>query len=118
MPVRVLIVDDDASFRAMATALLTARGHRVVGEAGSLTEARLAVARLRPDAILLDVNLPDGDGLSLAAELGGDGGPRVLLTSSDAAGPPPKAVQRSGATAFVAKTDLVVTDLQPHIGGE
>jgi DNA-binding response OmpR family regulator len=117
MPVRVLIVDDDAAFRTMAAALLTARGYRVIGEADGLADSRVAVAKLAPDAILLDVNLPDGDGLDLAAELCAAGEPpRVLLTSAEVPGPPPSAVDRCGAAGFIAKTRLASTDLAPYLG--
>src|SRR5579862_8607069 len=78
-----VIVDDDASFREAATTLLLDLGHRVVGEAGSVGAARSEIGRLRPDAVLLDVNLPDGDGFSLARELRDNGGPTVLLISTD-----------------------------------
>jgi DNA-binding NarL/FixJ family response regulator len=116
MSVRVLIVDDDAAFRTMAAALLTARGYRVIGEATGLAGSRAAVARLAPDAILLDVNLPDGDGLDLAAELCAAGEPpRILLTSAAVPGPPPSAVDRCGAAGFVAKTQLATTDLARYL---
>lgn len=118
MPIRVLIVDDDDSFRSMAVALLTARGYRVVGEVATAAAARPAATAAEPEAILLDLYLPDGDGLSLAAELCADGnGPRVLLTSSDVAGVPVRAAEASGATGFVAKAELAVTDLKPYLGG-
>src|SRR5690242_11883585 len=56
----VLIVDDHAAFRLATTALLEAEGFRVVGEAASGEEAIRAVALLRPDVVLLDIQLPRG----------------------------------------------------------
>jgi DNA-binding NtrC family response regulator len=104
----VLIVDDDAEFRRTAGRLLADRGYRVVGQVGSVVGARLAIDELRPDAVLLDINLPDGDGVSLAEELASSHpGLRVLLTSTDAT---------PGGAPFVAKTDLVATDLVPYLG--
>jgi DNA-binding NtrC family response regulator len=104
----VLIVDDDGEFRRTAGRLLADRGYRVVGQVGSVAAARLAIDELRPDALLLDINLPDGDGVSLAEELAGSHpGLRVLLTSSEAT---------LATTKFVAKTDLVATDLVPYLG--
>jgi DNA-binding NarL/FixJ family response regulator len=118
MPARVLIVDDDGAFRTKVGALLAERGHSVAGEAGSLAEARKAIAALRPSALVLDVNLPDGNGLDLARELCANGaGLRILLTSSDAGSAPRSAVQSSGAVGFVAKTDLAVTDLGNYLDG-
>ena len=50
MCVRVLIVDDDVAFRDMIGAELAKRGYDVVGEAGSVAEARVVLPRLDPDA--------------------------------------------------------------------
>jgi PleD family two-component response regulator len=58
MPPRALIIDDDAAPRAKVGVLLASRGHLVSGEAGNVAEARDAVGELRPNAVLLDVNLP------------------------------------------------------------
>jgi len=81
----VLIVDDDRAFRRVARDLLAAAGLEVVAEAVDGSEALAAVERVRPDAVLLDVHLPDTDGFALARSLR-DGGRRmrVLLTSTDA----------------------------------
>jgi DNA-binding NarL/FixJ family response regulator len=62
----VLIVDDHAEYRTSARALLEADGFDVLGEAGTGAEAIHAVGRLRPDVVLLDVRLPDVDGISVA----------------------------------------------------
>jgi DNA-binding NarL/FixJ family response regulator len=114
---RVLIVDDDPAFRQSAATLLADRGYRVVGEAGSLAHARVAIAEARPDALLLDVNLPDGDGIAFAQELTADHhGVRVLLTSSDAGAAPRQLIARSGAAGFVAKVDLAATDVTSYLG--
>jgi DNA-binding NarL/FixJ family response regulator len=104
MAARILIVDDHPSFRASARALLEAEGYEVVGEASDGASA-LEIARvLRPDVVLLDVQLPDIDGFAVADQL--RGGPAVVLTSSREAsdyGPLPLA---SGARGFVPKADL------------
>ena len=71
MPRTVLVVDDSAAFRATAQVLLKARGYEVVGAAGDLASAHAAAAELRPDCVLLDVNLPDGDGVTMAGTLRG-----------------------------------------------
>jgi DNA-binding NarL/FixJ family response regulator len=113
----VLIVDDDPQFRRVAAELLAARGCRVVGEARSAEEGLALTSALRPDAVLLDVNLPDGDGLSVAARLGADRVPRVLLTSTDARAAPDQLVQESGAAGFVAKADLADAALDDYLTG-
>jgi CheY-like chemotaxis protein len=113
----VLIVDDDAAFRRVAGELLDGLGFRVVGEARNGEQAIAAAARLRPDAVVLDVHLPDADGFSLARRLTSTlGAPRVLLTSTDAAAGSPAALEASGAVGFVPKLDLVAADLRRLLG--
>jgi len=118
MPIRVLIVDDDPAFRRTIGAVLNARGYEIAGEASSLAEARLAIPRLNPDVVLLDVNLPDGNGISLAADLPPtrDTAPRVVLTSSDRKAAPERLVRRAGVAAFIPKTELIAADLRPYFG--
>jgi len=65
----VLIVDDQATFRRFARAILEAAGFEIVGEAADGASALEAVARLRPAAVLLDVHLPDLDGFGVAEQL-------------------------------------------------
>jgi CheY-like chemotaxis protein len=102
---RLLIVDDDRDFRRVARALLEGR-FQVVGEAASVAEAEAAVTRSAPDVVLLDVNLPDGDGFSLAGSLARTApAVRVVLTSSADLGDD-GAVAASGAAAFIPKADL------------
>src|SRR3954451_2096962 len=57
MPTRVLIVDDDPRFRALARALLQASGYIVAAEAGDAEQALAAARAVRPDAALVDVQL-------------------------------------------------------------
>ena len=113
----MLIVDDDAQFRRVATELLADRGYRVVGEAGSAVDGLALADELRPDAVLLDVNLPDGDGLSVAARLSADGAPRVLLISTDAGATTDRLVRGSGAAGFVPKADLTYVALDRYLVG-
>jgi CheY-like chemotaxis protein len=118
MRTRVLIIDDDARFRALARALLEASGYAVVGEAADGRQALEAVRGLRPDAVLLDVQLPDTDGFALARRLvDADHALRVLLTSTDPTLGPRAARSKGGAVAFVPKDELAVTDLTPWLGG-
>ena len=114
---QVLIVDDDPSFRSSARILLAVRGYQVVAEADRGDEGLALASATRPDAVLLDVNLPDGDGLALAARLTATGGPRVLLTSSDPTVAPPELVRTSGAVGFVAKEDLADAALDTYLTG-
>jgi DNA-binding NarL/FixJ family response regulator len=103
----VLVVDDDAAFRGVARRMLAAVGLVVVGEAGTAASAAEQAALLRPDALLIDVGLPDGDGVALAIQLSGlPWHPRVLLTSTDPEAVAPVDVTASGALGFLAKQDL------------
>jgi two-component system response regulator VicR len=114
----VLIVDDDPSFRELAERLLIAAGLDVVGQADSIGAGISAAQAMKPDAILLDVMLPDGDGVALAREFTAlSWGPRVLLTSSseDAAGR--GEIEGSGAVAFLPKSDLPGAPLERLLGG-
>lgn len=117
MPTRVLIVDDDPRFCALARALLQASGYIVVAEAADGAEALAAADRVCPDAALVDVQLPDTDGFELARRLAkNDGGLRIVLTSTDPT-ITPAVLAASGARAFVPKHELAVTDLAPWLGG-
>ncbi|HEX8105286.1 MAG TPA: GAF domain-containing protein [Solirubrobacteraceae bacterium] len=103
----VLVVDDDASFRHLATKIVRSWGHRVVGEAGRLDEALDKAARLRPDTVVADIGLPDGDGFALTRDLVRlPDAPRVVLISSDSDPGNGPAAQRVGACGFVPKDEL------------
>lgn len=103
----VLIVDDHASFRAAARALLLAGGFDVVGEAESGASALEAVAELHPEIILLDVQLPDIDGFAVAERLARDGAPpAIVLTSSRDGVDFGRLLWSCGARGFIAKADL------------
>ncbi len=65
---RVLVVDDDAKIVAICVEVLANLGFQVTG-AGSVAEARRRMREARPDVLLLDVVLPDGDGFSFLEEL-------------------------------------------------
>ncbi len=82
MAVTVLIVDDHPTFRRFARRLLEAAGFEVVGETADGAEAIETARILQPDAVLLDVLLPDASGLEIAAHLAPAA---VVLTSSRSA---------------------------------
>jgi DNA-binding NarL/FixJ family response regulator len=104
----VLIVDDHPSFRASARAILEAEGFDVIGEANDGSSAETAIAALRPDVVLLDVQLPDTDGFEICRECLARNGynPRIVLVSSRDAADYGELISRSGATGFIAKAEL------------
>jgi DNA-binding NarL/FixJ family response regulator len=83
MPWTVLIVDDHQGFRDGARALLEAEGFQVLGEAADGESAVEQARRLRPDVVLLDVQLPGRDGFEVADEVTAEpSAPAVVLVSS------------------------------------
>jgi DNA-binding NarL/FixJ family response regulator len=110
---RILIVDDHSGFRASARRMLEAGGFDVVGEAGDGATAVSAIRKLTPDVVLLDVQLPDENGIDLAARLADDRLlPAVILTSSrppDQLGPE---LTTSGALGFIPKDELTATAIR------
>ena len=113
----VLVVDDDPEFRELAGRLLAAIGMTVVGEVGSVAAALEAAARLEPSAVLVDIELPDGDGITLARELAAlPWHPRVVLTSIDGEITTTDEARQAGARAFVNKADLPSAPLAQLLG--
>jgi DNA-binding NarL/FixJ family response regulator len=107
-PVRVLTVDDQAPFRAVARDVIDATaGFEVVGEAENGEEALLAVDRLAPELVLLDVRMPDIDGITVARRLR-ERHPEtfVVLISIEDPLDLPSATELVGAVPLVRKQDF------------
>lgn len=103
---RVLIVDDHEPFRAVARELLEGAGYVIAGEAADAAEAIAAVAADPPDAVLLDVQLPDRDGFFVASAITVGDGPAVVLISSREADDYGQRIVACGARGFIAKSRL------------
>ena len=83
MELRVVLIDDDERFRAQARRSLHAEGVDVVAEVASGADAVEVVARWKPDVALVDILMPEVDGLEVARQLQEtDGGPAVILIST------------------------------------
>lgn len=103
----VLIVDDHPTFRASARRLLEAEGFEVVGESEDGESAIERVRSLRPDIVLLDVQLPGIDGFEVARQLTMNGSsPAIVLVSSREASDYGDCVVSSGARGFISKAEL------------
>jgi DNA-binding NarL/FixJ family response regulator len=103
----VLIVDDHDGFRASARRLLEADGFDVIGEAADGVEALEAFNVLRPQIVLLDIQLPGASGFVVAEQLARSPHPTavVLISSRDAATYGSRLGQTS-ARGFLTKADL------------
>ena len=107
MTTSVVLIDDDAAFRDLARRLLTRTGMVVVGEADSVATGLETAAAQHPQAVLVDVGLPDGSGVDLASRLAGlPWRPRVVLTSADPDAASARDVRTSGASGFAPKQEL------------
>jgi CheY-like chemotaxis protein len=107
MKTTVLIVDDHASFRAVARKTLEHHGYVVVGEAADGQAALQAVSDLRPDVVVLDVQMPGIDGFEVAAQLTDSGNaPAIVMVSSRDGEDFGGLVATSGARGFIPKHNL------------
>jgi len=94
----VLIVDDEKSIREGLTRAIGRAGHQTIA-AASLSEARSALSRSAIDCVLLDIRLPDGDGLDLLAEIRREH-PRIPVIMATAYGDSERAIAAMSAGAF------------------
>src|SRR2546425_12807497 len=107
MRATVLIVDDHAAFRESVGALLEAEGFDVAGEAADGATALAEVARLHPQVVLLDIQLPDIDGFSVAEQLAAAANPPavVLISSRDAKAYGPR-LEAAAPLGFIPEREL------------
>jgi DNA-binding NarL/FixJ family response regulator len=109
MPLRCLIVDDNASFRDEARGLLQEQGLEIVGTAASGDEAVRRIEELRPDVALVDIDLGGESGLDLVRRLGeapSGAALRMIVISTYDESEYADLIAASPAAGFLAKTDL------------
>ena len=104
-PLRVFLVDDhEVVRRGVAEVLEDDPGITVAGEAGSVAEALVRVPAVRPDVVVIDMRLPDGDGAELCRELRQRvPGLRCMVLTSFSERDALEAAIRAGASGFVLK---------------
>jgi DNA-binding NarL/FixJ family response regulator len=110
MPVQVLIVDDQPTFRRAARAVVELTdGFEVAGEVSS-GEASVEAARaLRPDLVLMDIHLPGIDGLEACRRIkseASDEGPVLFLLSTYDAADFAEQTKACGAAAYLSKAEF------------
>ncbi len=108
---RILLVEDEPANRALVRAIIARTGRAelrgvVLHEAATIAEARAVLASHPVDIALVDVRLPDGNGLDLATELRahpGAGPARVVIVSASVLPAERTSALATGADAFLAK---------------
>ncbi|MDE3064911.1 MAG: response regulator transcription factor [Acidobacteriota bacterium] len=113
-PHSVLVVDDQAPFRLAARAVLRrSAGFEFVGEAGNGVEALALASELRPDVVLMDINMPEMGGIEATRRIVADLPETfvILCSTYDVEDLPPDATT-SGARAYVNKEQFGATTLQ------
>lgn len=100
-------MDDHSAFRLAATRLLLAEGFEVVGSAADGSSALTMTAHLRPDLLLLDIQLPDISGFEVARRLAAsDGSTAVVLVSTRESCDYGDEVEAAPVKGFIAKAEL------------
>ena len=122
MPLRCLLVDDSHAFLEAARVFLDREGVTVVGVASSIAEALRQARALRPDVILVDIELGDESGFDLARLLARDGqggqgvGAEVILISTHSEAEYSELIAESPAAGFLAKTELSARGISQVLG--
>lgn len=106
--VSVLVVDDQAPFRLAARAVIKrAEGFELVGEAGTGEEAVELAGELRPDLVLMDINMPGINGIEATSRIvSHEPGAVVFLCSTYERSDLPEEAGDSGARAYINKEEL------------
>ena len=101
---RILVVDDEIGIRELLSEILYDEGH-TVEQAENATQARASRLRARPDLVLLDIWMPDTDGVSLLKEWGSQGllDMPVIMMSGHATVDTAVEATRIGAVDFLEK---------------
>jgi DNA-binding NarL/FixJ family response regulator len=103
---RILVVDDHAGYRAALRRMLEVDGFTVVGEAPDGETALAAIAELRPDVVLVDIQLPGIDGFDVAARAARTSPSDIVLISTREAESYGQRLARTTAIGFIEKRDL------------
>ncbi|AQW32614.1 sigma-54-dependent transcriptional regulator (plasmid) [Ralstonia syzygii subsp. celebesensis] len=98
----ILIVEDDVSARAALGELVSAEGF-TTAQAGSLRDARIQISRHSPDAVLIDLVLPDGNGMDLMEDIPSHSGTEIIVMTGHASVETAVEALRMGAADYLVK---------------
>ena len=117
---KILVVDDAAFMRMMIKDILTKNGYEVAGEAENVVVAVSKYAELKPDLVLMDITMPEKDGIQALKDIkASDAGAKVIMCS--AMGQQAMVIEaiQSGARDFIVKpfqTDRVIEAVKKVVG--
>jgi two-component system, response regulator PdtaR len=111
---RLVVIDDHSPSRALVLATVTALGGAVVAESMTAAGTLELLGRVRPDAVVLAVGLPDGDGVELAGDIMGTAPCPIVLLTSRADSTVIRRASLAGAMAYLVKP-LRPEELEPAI---
>jgi two-component system nitrate/nitrite response regulator NarL len=118
VPLRCLIVDDNASFLQAASTLLERQGLTVAGVATNVADALRQTREVRPDVVLVDILLGGESGFDAARQIvAEDGtGPTVILVSTHAETDFEDLIRETPAAGFVPKSELSAEAIRRLVG--
>lgn len=103
MDKRVAIVEDDPSQRRVLSGLLELKGYQVVAEASSGEDALALCKELRPDVVIMDINMPGMDGLEAAREINEESPTAVVMLSARDDDEAVRKAYEAGAMGYLIK---------------
>ena len=105
--IKVLIVDDQASYRSAAEMVVSlTEGFEVIGLAEDGERGVEMALAIEPDLVLMDINMPGIDGLEATRQIRAQDGPPVLIFSTYEASEFTDKAVAAGAIGFVSKSDF------------
>jgi CheY-like chemotaxis protein len=113
-----LIVDDSVEFLEVARSLLEREGVAVVGVAATASDALQRIGELRPQIVLLDIDLGGDSGFEVARRIAKASATIVILISTHAEDDFAELIAESPAAGFISKSELSAQEIQRLVGGQ
>lgn len=116
---RTVVIDDNAGFISAARSILKGSEFAIVGSAATAADGLRLVEELRPEVVLLDIDLGEDSGFSLAPQLRrGNGGMKLILISAHPETEFADLIAESPSLGFLPKSELSARSLARLIGDE